>query len=40
MKKLVLLLFIIANSLYGELITDLEVKWVVDGDTVHATKKR
>lgn len=39
MKKLVLLLFIIANSLYGELITDLEVKWVVDGDTVHATKK-
>ncbi|GIS32920.1 MAG: hypothetical protein Ct9H90mP4_08340 [Gammaproteobacteria bacterium] len=26
------------NSLYSELITDLKVKWVVDGDTVHAIK--
>ena len=38
MKILALLLFFLTNSLYSELITDLKVKWVVDGDTVHAIK--
>ena len=39
MKIITLSLFFLVNSLYCEVIKDLKVKWVVDGDTVHATKE-
>ena len=39
MKIITLSLFFLVNSLFCEVIKDLKVKWVVDGDTVHATKE-
>ena len=39
MKLIAFFILLFTFNIYAEFVTDLKVKWVVDGDTVHAIKE-